>query len=146
MPCDASFRQGSPKTLPAVKMDEDIPTFDAGTTVRDVSNKPADHVCTASCHQKTARVFATTRKQTRSRRKSRVRTREEPRGDDMAPAIHRPNSFWEENDEFEAVDIERTQDQEVCAPDSQVAPRQDDLPEPFTIEEIAEEQRVDDFW
>ena len=70
---------------------------------------------------------------------------DELRGDDEAPALQGPNSFWEENDEFDAADIERTDGLEADAPDSPVAPPQDDLPAPLPIEEIAEEQRVDDF-
>ena len=130
---------------PVVEVDDDIPTFDAGTTVHDVSNELADHVCTASCDHKAVHVFVTTRNQTGSRRRSRARTRNEPRGDDEAPALEGTTSFWEENDEFDAVDIERAEATELDAPASPVAPQQDDLPAPLTIEEIAEEQRVDDF-
>ncbi|CDF34348.1 unnamed protein product [Chondrus crispus] len=48
------------------------------------------------------------------------------------------------NDEFDAADIQRAKDPEAGALDSPVAPPQDDLPAPLTIEEIAAEQRVDD--
>ncbi|CDF38002.1 unnamed protein product [Chondrus crispus] len=57
----------------------------------------------------------------------------------------RPTSFWEKNEDFDAVDIERAEQPEVGAPASAVAPPQDDLLAPLTLEEIAEEQRVDDF-
>ena len=75
----------------------------------------------------------------------RTRARDEPRGDDEAPALEGPHMLWEETEEFDATDIERVEDTEVGASDPQVAPSQDDLPAPLTIEEIAEEQRVDDF-
>ena len=42
---------------PVVKVDDDIPTFDASTTVRDVSDELADHFCTASCDHKAVHVF-----------------------------------------------------------------------------------------
>ena len=87
----------------------------------------------------------TTRNQAESRATSRVRTRDEPRGDDEALALQGPTSFWEENDEFDAADIERAEGPEAGVLDSPVAPPQDDLPAPLTIEEIAEEQRLDDF-
>ena len=54
-------------------------------------------------------------------------------------------SFWEENDEFDATDLENAEGPEVGTPASTVAPPQDNLPAPLTIEDIAEEQRVDDF-
>ena len=146
---DALSRLVSPRVADdpraTVEVDDDIPTFDGGTTVRDVSNELADHVCTASCDHQAVHVFVTTRNQAESRAKSRVRTRDETRGDDEAPALQGPNSFWEENDEFDAADIERAEGLEAGAPDSLVAPPQDDLPAPLTIEEIAVEQRVDDF-
>ena len=41
--------------------------------------------------------------------------------------------------------MERAEDSEAGGPNSSVAPPQDDLPAPLTIEKIAEEQRVDDF-
>ncbi|CDF40838.1 unnamed protein product [Chondrus crispus] len=146
---DALSRLVSPKVADdlrsTVEVDDDIPTFDGGTTVRDVSNELADHACTASCDHPAVHVFVTTRNQAEARTRSRARTRDEPRGDDEDPALQGPNSFWEENDEFDAADIQRAEDPEAGALDSPVAPPQDDLPAPLTIEEIAEEQRVDDF-
>ena len=130
---------------PVVEVDDDIPTFDAGTTVHDVSNELADHFCTGSCDHKAVHVFVTTRNQAGSRRGSRARAHDEPRGEDEAPALKGPTSFWEENDEFDAVYIERAEATELDVPASPVAPPQDDLPAPLTIEKIAEEQRVDDF-
>ena len=103
------------------------------------------HVCTAGCDHEVEHVFATTRNQASSRRRSRARARDELSGDGEAPALQGPNSFWEENDEFDATDIECAASPEVGAPDSPVAPLQDDLPAPLTIEEIAEDQRVDEF-
>ena len=146
---DALSRVVSPRVTedlrPFVEVDEDISTFDEGTTVRDASDELAYHVCTDSCDQKTVHVLVTTLDQAGSRKRSRVRTRDEPRGDDRAPALQRPTSLWEENDEFEAVDIERAEDPEDGAATSTVASPQDDFPAPLTIEEIAEDQRVDDF-
>ena len=43
------------------------------------------------------------------------------------------------------MDLDYSQDFEADASGSQVSLPQDDLPAPLTIEEIAEEQRVDDF-
>ena len=77
---------------PVVEVDDDIPTFDAGTTVHDVSNELADHVCTASCDHKAVHVFVTTRNQAGSRRMSRARMHDEPRGDDEAPLLKDPRS------------------------------------------------------
>ena len=131
--------------LPTVEVDDDISTFDGGTNVRDVSNELADHVYTASCDHRSDHVFVTTRNQAESRARSRVRTRDEPRGDDEAPSLQGTTSFWEENDEFYTADIERAEGLEAGAPESPVSPSQDDLRAPLTIEEIAEEQRVDDF-
>ncbi|CDF39938.1 unnamed protein product [Chondrus crispus] len=140
---DALSRLVSPRVAddprPTVEVDDDIPTFDGGTTVRDVSNELADRVCTASCDHQAVHVFVTTRNQAGSRTRSRVQTRDEPRGDDEAPALQGPTSFWEKNDEFDAADIERAEDPEADAPDTPVAPPQDDLSAPLTIEEIAEE-------
>ena len=51
----------------------------------------------------------------------------------------------EENDAFDAVDLERAEEPEVGAPASTVAPLQEDLLAPLTLEEITEEQRGDDF-
>ena len=130
---------------PVVEVDEDIPTFNADTTVRDVSDDLVGHVCFAKCDHKTDQVLVTTRKQTETRRKTRTRTRDEPRGDDGAPALEGPHTLREETEEFDAADIERVEETEVGASDPQVAPPQDDLPAPLTIEEIAEEKRVDEF-
>ena len=128
---------------PVVEVDDDISTFDASPTVRDMSDDLMDHVCTTSCDHKAVNVFVTTRKQSRSKRRSHVRTRDELRGDDEAPALGGPNSFWEEKEEFAAVDLEHGDDRGVDALTSTVAPPQDHLPASLTIEEIAEEQRVD---
>ena len=129
---------------PVVEVDDDIPTYDTGTTVRDVSDELADHVCTASCDHEADHVFVTTRNRTISQRRARARARDEPRSDDEAPALEEPDSFWAENEEFDAVDLDRAQDFEADTSGSQIAPRQDDLPARLKIEEIAEEQRVDD--
>ena len=126
-------------------MDDDIPTFDADTTVRHVSDELVDHICSAKCDHKTDQVLLTTRKQTETRGRTRTRAPDEPRGDDEAPALEGPRTLWEETEEFDATDIERIEETEVDASDPQVAPPQDDLPAPLTIEEIAEEERVDDF-
>ena len=72
---------------PAVEVNDDTPTFDAGTTIRDVSNELVGHVCTASCDHEVVHVFATTRNQASSRISSRARARYEPRGDNEAPAL-----------------------------------------------------------
>ena len=49
---DALSRLVSPRVAddprPTVEVDDDIPTIDGGTTVRDVSNELADHDCTAN--------------------------------------------------------------------------------------------------
>ena len=146
---DALSRLISPRVAddprPVVEVDEDIPTFDADTTVRDVSDELVDHVFSAKCDHKTVQVLVTTRKKTETRRRTRTRARDEPRGDDAAPALEGPHMLWEETEEFDATDIERVEDTEIGASDPQVAPPQDDLPAPLTMEEIAEEQRVDDF-
>ena len=101
---------------PTVEGDDDIPTFDEGTTVRDVSNDLADHDCTANCDHEVEHVFATTRGQAVPRRRSRVRTRDKPRGDEGAPALQGPTSFSEENDEFDAVELERDEDPRSAHP------------------------------
>ena len=146
---DALSRLMSPKITddprPTVEVDDDIPTFNGGTTVRDVSNELAEHVCATSCDHQAVHVFVTTRNQAESRERSRVRTRDHPRGDDEVHALQGPTSFWDENDTFDAADIERAEGPEASAPDSPVAPPQEGLPVPLTIEEIAEEQRVDYF-
>ena len=96
VPDDLS-RLVSPKVTddprPTVEVDDDIPTFDGGTTVRDVSNELADHVCTTSCNHQAIHVFVTTRNQAGSRTRSRVRTRHEPRGDDEALLSKNPHRF-----------------------------------------------------
>ena len=126
-------------------MDEDIPTFDADTTVRDISDELVDHVCFAKCDHKNVQVLVTTQRQTETRRRTRTRTRGEPKGNDEAPTLEESQTFWEETEEFDATDIERVEDTEAHASEAQVAPPQDDLPAPPTMEEIAEGQRVDDF-
>ena len=147
---DALSRLVSPRVTedpgPVVEVDGDIPTSDAGTTVRDASDELADHVCTASCNHTAVNVFIITTNQAGSPRRSRVRTPDERRGDDEAPALEVPSPSWEENEESDAVDLERTEDPELGAPASTVALPQDDLLAPLTLEEIAEEQRVDDFF
>ena len=88
---DALSRLVSPRVaddlLPTVEVDDDIPTIDDGTTVRDVSNELADHICTASCDHQAVHVFLTTRTQAESQTKLRVRTRDEPRGDEEDSAL-----------------------------------------------------------
>ena len=130
---------------PVVEVDDYIPTYDAGTTVLDVSHELVDHVCTKKCDHDADHVFVTTRNRTKTRRSSHARARDEPRGDDEAPALEGPDDVWAENEEFDAVDLDLAQDFEADKSGSQVAPPQYDLPAPLTIEEIAEEQRVDDF-
>ena len=126
---DALSRLVSPRVAndprPVVEVDDEIPTFDAGKTVRDVSDELADHVCIPKCNHKAIHVFITTRNQTVRQKKSRARARDGPSGDDDAPALEGPTSFWDENDEFDAADIERAGDHEVGAPNSPVAPLQD---------------------
>lgn len=53
--------EDSEETRPFVEVDEYIPTFNAGMTFPDVSNKLADDVCAASCDHNTFVMFATTR-------------------------------------------------------------------------------------
>ena len=130
---------------PTVEVDDDISTFDAGTTVRDMPHELADHVCTALCDHRAVHVFVITRNHAGSHRRSRVRTRDEPRGDEEAPSLQGPTSCWEENYAFDAADIERAEDPKAGTSDAPVAPPQDDLPAPLSLEENAEEQRVDDF-
>ena len=129
---------------PFVEVDDDIPTYDTGTTVRDVSDELADHLCTASWDDEADHIFVTTRNRKKIRRSSRDRARDKPRGDDEAPALEEPDDFWAENEEFDAVDLDHTRDFEADESGSQVAPPQDDLRAPLKIEEIAEEQRVDE--
>ena len=146
---DALSRFVSPSVAddprPVVEVDDEIPTYGTGTTVRDVSYELAGHVCTGRCDNQADHVFVTTRNRTKARRNSRARARDEPRGDDETPALEGPHDFWAEDEDFDAVDLDHAQDFEADASGSQVAPLQDDLPAPLTIEEIAEEQRVDDF-
>ena len=66
-------------------------------------------------------------------------------GDEEATALYERDDPWAEIEEFDATDIEHAQEPGVDASSSQVAPPQDDLPAPLTLEEIAQEQRVDDF-
>ena len=128
---DALSRLVSPRVTedprPVVEVDDDLPTFDAGPTVHYVSNELADHVCSASCDHKAVHVFVTRRNQAGSRRRSRAQTRDEPRGDDEAPALEGTTSFWEENDELDAVDIERAEATDLGALASPISPPQDDL-------------------
>ena len=126
-------------------MDDDILNFDAGTTVRDVSNELVDHVCSAKYENRTFQVLVTTRKQNETCKRTSTRARDEARGDDETPALEGPYTLWEDTEKFDATDIERVEYTEADASDFQVAPRQEDLPAPLTTEEIAEEQRVDDF-
>ena len=135
--------RGTEDPRKAVEVDDDIPTFD-GTTVRDVSDELRDYTCTTECEHKTDHVFVTTRNQ--AGRKRRTRSRDGPVGDDEAPSLHERDDPWAEIENFDAVDIERTQEPGVAVSGSQVAPPQDDLPAPLTLDEIAEEQRVDYFF
>ena len=61
---DPLSRLVSPKVTddprPTVEVDDKTPTFDGGTTVRDVSDELADHVCTASCDHQAVHGFVTT--------------------------------------------------------------------------------------
>ena len=104
-----------------------------------------DHVCTAKREYRTVQVLVTTRRRTEARRKTRTRARDEPKDEDETPALERPHRLWEGTEEFDAPDIERVEDAEGNGSDAQVASPQDDLRAPLTIEEIAEEQRVEDF-
>ena len=70
---------------------------------------------------------------------------DEPKGDDEAPALEEPDGLWAEDGEFDTIGLDHAEESEVDTSGSQIAPPQDDLPAPLTIEEIAEEQRVDDF-
>ena len=146
---DALSRLVSPSVAddpqPTVEGDDEIPTFDTGTTVQDASNELADHACAVSCDHEFGHIFATTQLQASARRRSCARTRDELRGNEEAPAPQEPMSFSEENDEFDAAELERAEEPEVSTPASTVGPPQEDIPAPLTIEEIAEEQRVDDF-
>ena len=132
-------------TRPVVEVDDDIPTYDTGTTVHDVSDELADHVCTASCDHEADHFFVRTSSRSKYRRRLCAQARDEPRGEDEAPALEEPDLFWAENEAFDAVDHDRAQNLEANTSGPQVTPRQDDLSAPLTIEEIAEEQREDDF-
>ena len=123
-------------------MDDDIPNFE-GTTVRDVSNELRDHTCTPTSDHKADHVFVTTRNQ--ARRTRRTRSRDGPVSDEEALALKERDDPWAEIEVFDAVDIESAQEPWVAASGSQVLPPQDDLLAPLTLEEIAEEQRVDYF-
>lgn len=111
-----------------VEVDDEIPTLDAGNTVRDDSDELVDHVCSTKCDHKTVQVLVTTRKQTEAKRRTSAREREEPRGDEEAPALEEPHKLWEEIGEFDAIDIERVEGTRADASGSQVARPQDDLP------------------
>ena len=126
-------------------MDDDIPTFDADTAVREASYELMDQVCSSKCDQKTVQVLVTMPNQTETRIRTRTRAGDEPRGDDEATSLEGTHTLWEETEEFDATDIERVEDTEVGASDPQVAPPQDGLPDPLTIEDIAKEHHVDDF-
>ena len=76
-----------------VEVDDDILTFDAGTTVREISHEFPDHVRTASCDHKADHVLVTTRNQARWRKKPRVQTHDGPRGDEEDPTLQGPISF-----------------------------------------------------
>ena len=134
--------RGTGDSRKAVEVDDDIPTFD-GTTVRDVSDELRDHACTAECDHKTDHVIFTTRNQ--AGRKRRTRSRGGPVVDEETPALHERDDPWAEIEEFDATDIKRAQEPGIDASSSLVAPPQDDLPAPLTLEQIAKEQCVDDF-
>ena len=123
-------------------MDEDIPVF-GGTTVPDVSSELRKHTSTTKYDHKADHVFVTTRN--KARRKRRTYSREGPVADEEALALQERDELWTEIEEFDAVDIERAQEPGIDSLRSQVAPPQEDLPGPLNMEEIAEEQRVDDF-
>ena len=143
---DALSRLVSPRATEdprkAVEVDDDMPTFDS-TTVCDMSDELRDHACTAKCDHNTDHVFVTSRNQ--AGRKRRTRSPDGPVGDDEALALQERDDPWAEIEEFDAVDIERAQEPGVDASGSQVCPLQDYLPSALPLEEIAEEQRVDDF-
>lgn len=117
---------------PLVDVDDQNTTFDAKTTVRDVSNELGGHVCTVSCNHDFEHVVVPTSIQAERQKKSRAQARAEPGGENEAPALD--GTFWDEKDEFDAAEVERTQDSEFGVPNTEIVPPQNDLPAPPTIE------------
>ena len=135
---DAPSRLFAPSKGNQSEIDDDVPTFDGDasllTTIQDVSNELSDHRCTPKCDHDMETVVVTTRT-------GAISTKEAP-GEATEPVI-----WLHEDDEYDELD---DVDLGVFGPydDQESLSRNhpnDKLPTLLSIEEVAEEQRADDF-
>ena len=135
---DALSRLVAPNRGNQSEIDDEVPTFDGDasllTTVQDVSNELTDHRCTPKCDHNTETVFVTTCA-------GAISTNEAP-GDATEPVVW-PHED-DESDELDDVDPDVFGSYEGREVLSNNLPN-DTLPGPLSFEELAEEQRADDF-